>query len=128
MTGTQILDSEILKITRELINKGTRYDLEYLNKTYDDELIFVRMNREGEVIKMSKKDNLEFFGYLKDSGAEPLNDYSEFHYADNDGKNGFVMLTRRMKQGAEEEEFLFNIYWEKKHGSWKIIRESVFQK
>lgn len=69
---------------------------------------------------------MDFFKTLKSSKAKPLNNYVEFHYADNDGENGFIVLTRKMKQMKEEEEFLFNIYWKKINGEWKIIRETVF--
>lgn len=56
---------------------------------------------------------MAFFKSLKEKNAKPLNNYAEFHYADNDGENGFIILTRRMKQLETEREFTFNIQWEK---------------
>lgn len=71
---------------------------------------------------------MAFFRNLKENNAEPLNTYAEFHYVDNDGENGFVILTRKMQQLEKEQEFLFNIYWKKKNNQWKIIREVVYIK
>jgi len=71
---------------------------------------------------------MDFFRQLKNSNAEALNNYTEFHYADNDGNKGFVILTRKMKQLQTEQEFLFNIYWEKINDDWKIVREVVYVK
>ncbi|AVR45146.1 hypothetical protein C7S20_07600 [Christiangramia fulva] len=128
MKKQELIDTEIENLTLDLIKHGTTFDLDYLEMVYDDELVFVQMTRDKKIVRFGKKDNMDFFRNLKYSGSEPLNDYSEFHYADNDGKKGFVILTRKMKKGGEEDEFLFNIYWEKKNGNWKIIRESVLQK
>ncbi len=122
------IDSEIKNLTQELINNGTKYDLEYLENIYDDDLKFVRIDKENNIQVLTKKDNIDFFTELKNSGAEPLNNYAEFHYADNDGENGFIVLTRKMKQMEKEQEFLFNNYWRKINGKWKIIRETVFVK
>ncbi len=120
------MDSEIKNLTQKLIDNGTKYDLEFLENIYHDDLKFVRIDNENNIQVLTKKDNMDFFTDLKNSGAKPLNNYVEFHYADNDGENGFVVLTRKMKQMEEEQEFLFNIYWKKIDGEWKIIRETVF--
>ncbi|NVK66316.1 MAG: nuclear transport factor 2 family protein [Flavobacteriales bacterium] len=125
MTDKKV-DPEIKKITQELIDNGTRYDLEFLDNIYHDSLKFVRIDKENNIQVLTKEDNMDFFTNLKSSGAKPLNNYAEFHYADNDGENGFVVLTRKMKQMEKEQEFLFNIYWKKMDGKWKIIRETVF--
>ncbi len=123
-----MIDNEIKNLTQELIDNGTKYNIEFLEKIYDNNLKFLRIDRNNNVQLLTKEDNLQFFKSLKDSGAEPLNNFAELHYADNDGKNGFIILTRKMKQRDKEEEFLFNIYWENINGSWKIVRESVIVK
>ncbi len=119
------IDKEIKNLTQQLIDKGTKYDLEFLDNIYHDNLKFVRIDNENNIEVLTKKDNMDFFTDLKNSGAKPLNNYAEFHYADNDGENGFVVLTRKMRQMEKEQEFLFNIYWKKINGEWKIIRETV---
>lgn len=77
---------------------------------------------------MIKADNMAFFKSVKESNATPLNNYAEFHYADNDGEDGFIILIRRMKQlgDTSEQEFTFNIQWKKKNGHWRIIKETVY--
>lgn len=122
------IDSEIKNLTQELIDNGTKYNLEFLDSIYHEELIFIRIDKENNVQVLTKKDNMDFFTELKNAGAPPLNNYAEFHYADNDGESGFIVLTRKMKQMEKEQEFLFNIYWRKTNGKWKIIRETVFVK
>jgi hypothetical protein len=123
-----MIDNEIKNLTQELIDNGTTYNLEFLENIYDDNLKFLRIDKNNNVQLLTKEDNLKFFKSLKESGAKPLNNSAEFHYADNDGKNGFIVLTRKMMQRDKEEEFLFNIYWEKKKNSWRIVRESVIIK
>lgn len=120
------VDKEIQELTQNLIDNGTQYNLEFLDNVYDEALKFVRIDKENNVQVLSKDDNIAFFRTLKESGAEPLNGYAEFHYADNDGESGFIVLTRKMKQIDEEQEFLFNIYWKKQDKGWKIIREVVY--
>lgn len=120
------IDAEIKNLTQELIDHGTKYDLEFLDNVYHNDLKFVRIDKENNIQVLTKKDNMDFFTHLKSTGAKPLNNYAEFHYADNDGENGFIVLTRKMKQMEEEQEFLFNIYWKKIDGEWKVIHEAVF--
>ena len=122
------IDPEIKKLTQELIDNGTIYNLEYLDKVYDDNLKYIRIDKDNKILLLTKEDNMVFFKSLKDSGAKPLSKYAEFHYADNDGKKGYVILTRKMKRNGIEQEFLFNIYWENLSGEWKIVRETVFLK
>ncbi len=120
------IDKEIKTLTQQLIDNGTKYNLEFLENIYHDDLKFVRIDNENNIQVLTKKDNMGFFTDLKNSGAKPLNNYAKFHYADNDGENGFVVLTRKMQQMEKEQEFLFNIYWKKIDGEWKVIRETVF--
>lgn len=123
-----MIDKEIKDLTQKLIDNGTKYDLDFLNNIYDENLKFVRIDQENNIQVLTKADNMAFFKSLKESNAKPLNNYAEFHYADNDGGNGFIVLTRKMKQLDVEQEFLFNIYWKKQNGSWKIVREVVYIK
>lgn len=123
-----MIDQEIKNLTDTLVARGTHFDLEFLNTIYSDDLKFIRVDKENNIQLLTKKDNMAFFKGLKDDGAAPLNNYSEYHYADNDGEYGFVILTRKMKQMEDEQTFLFNIYWQKILGDWKIVREVVFTK
>lgn len=120
------IDAEIKNLTQKLIDNGTKYNLEFLDKVYHNDLKFVRVDKENNIQVLTKKDNMDFFTHLNNAGAEPLNNYAEFHYGDNDGENGFIVLTRKMKQMEEEQEFMFNIYWRKIDDEWKIVRETVF--
>ncbi len=122
------IDPEIKKLTRELIDNGTKFNLKYLDSVYHKDLKFIRIDKENNISALTKKDNMDFFTSLKNSGSEPLNNYAEFHYADNDGENGFIILTRKMKQMETEQEFLFNINWKKIENEWKIVRETVIVK
>ncbi len=81
-----------------MIDKGTKYDLEFLENIYHDNLKFIRIDKENNIQVLTKKDNMDFFTSLKKSESKPLNNYAKFHYADNDGENGFIVLTRKMKQ------------------------------
>ncbi|GEM_PF-241999 len=121
-----MIDKEIKDLTQSLIDNGTRYDLDFLNNIYDEDLKFIRIDKENNIQVLSKADNMDFFKNLKASNAKPLNNYAKFHYADNDGQNGFIVLTRRMKQLEIEQEFTFNIQWKKTNGEWKIVRETVY--
>ena len=126
--STLTIDPEIKELTQGLIDNGTIFNLEYLDRIYDDNLKYIRVDKDNNILVLTKQDNMEFFESLKNSGAEPLSKYAEFHYADNDGKRGYIILTRKMKRQGVEQEFLFNIYWEKMDGEWRIIRETVFLK
>lgn len=128
LSAQNMIDKEIKDLTQNLIDNGTKYDLNFLNNIYDENLKFIRIDKENKIQVLNKADNMAFFKSLRDSNAEPLNNYAEFHYADNDGENGFIVLTRKMKQLETEQEFLFNIYWKKQNGNWKIVREVVYVK
>lgn len=123
-----MIDNEIKSLTQELIDNGTKYNLEFLDNIYAENLKFIRIDRENNIQVLTKGDNMDFFKGLKDSNAKPLNNYAEFLYADNDGENGFIILIRKMKQLEVEDNFLFNIYWKKLNEKWKIIREVVYIK
>lgn len=87
--------------------------MDFLDRVYHKDLKLVRIDKEYNIETLTKKDTMNFFTFLKNSGAKPLNDFAEFYYSDNDGKNGFIVLTRKMKQMEKEQGFLFNIHWKK---------------
>lgn len=122
------MNEEIIQQTQQLINKGTQFDLDFLENVYDEHLIFIFVDNQNQIKTLDKEANMNFFRNLKATNAEPLNTYAEFHYADNDGENGFVILSRKMQLSEKEQDFLFNIYWKKKNGQWKIVREVVYIK
>ena len=123
-----MIDKEIKERTLQLIEHGTNYDLEFLDQVYDEELKFIRLDRHAKVEVLSKADNMAFFAERKAQQAPALNKEAEFHYADNDGENAYVILTRKMQQFDVDQSFLFQIQWKKKQGDWKIIREVVYLK
>jgi len=125
---SRIIDPEIKKITQQLIDNLTNYDLKYLDSIYHEDLKFIIIDKEDNVSILTKKNNMDLFTSLKKSGAKPLNNYVEFHYADNDGENGFIITTRKIKLKEIEQEFLFNMHWKKIKNNWKIIRETVIEK
>lgn len=122
------MNEEIIQQTQQLINKGTQFDLDFLENVYDEHLIFIFVDNQNQIKTLDKEANMDFFRNLKGTNAEPLSTYAEFHYADNDGENGFVILSRKMQLSEKEQDFLFNIYWKKKNGQWKIVREVVYIK
>ncbi|MDO4229914.1 MAG: hypothetical protein Q4C98_08870 [Capnocytophaga sp.] len=121
-------NEEIIQLTQELIHRGTQFDLDFLENIYDENLIFIFVDSQNQIKTLNKEDNMNFFRNLKGKNAEPLNTYAEFHYADSDGENGFVILSRKMQLSENEQDFLFNIYWKKQENQWKIVREVVYIK
>ncbi|MDV2517207.1 nuclear transport factor 2 family protein [Enterococcus faecalis] len=121
-----MIDDKIKTLTEELIQRGTTYDLDFLENVYDDSLKFTRVLPDESVEVLSKEENIRFFQSLKKSNAAPLNTKHPILFADNDGKTGTIILKRRMQQLDKEQDFLFNITWNNSKGVWKIVREVVF--
>ena len=107
-----MIDETMKALTEELIARGTSYDIDFLRRVYADDLKFVRILPDNTVQILSKQDNLEFFQALKDNGAAPLNTAHTILFADSDGETGTIVLKRRMSQGAQEQDFLFDHHLE----------------
>ncbi|EMS74307.1 hypothetical protein H318_14613 [Enterococcus durans IPLA 655] len=121
-----MIDQTIKKLTETLIQRGTKFDMEFLEHIYDDSLKFIRISPDNSVEILSKQDNIDFFQGMKDSNAKPLNTEHQILFADKEGNRGNIILKRKMQQLEKEQDFLFNISWLNNDGEWKIIREVVF--
>ncbi|HCT8122750.1 TPA: hypothetical protein OT925_001139 [Enterococcus faecalis] len=60
-----MIDDQIKTLTEELIQRGTTYDLDFLENVYDDSLKFTRVLPDESVEVLSKEENIRFFQSLK---------------------------------------------------------------
>lgn len=44
-----MIDKEIKDLTQSLIDNGTKYDLDFLNNIYDENLKFIQIDKENNI-------------------------------------------------------------------------------
>lgn len=116
----------IITQTKNLINSGTNYDMESLDSIYSKELRIVRLDEKGNVTVLNKKENMAFFRLKSQLGSAPLSKQTKFHYAEINGNQGYVFLTRVMKLTDRWEELKYHIEWENIEGRWQVVHENVY--
>ncbi|MDO5106577.1 hypothetical protein [Capnocytophaga sp.] len=54
-------NEEIIRQTQQLINRGTQFDLDFLDTIYDENLIFLFVDNQNQIKTLNKAENMVFF-------------------------------------------------------------------
>ena len=116
----------VQKVVETLIENGSRYNVEVLEKIYHANLKIVKINEHGEVEAIDRDTNMEFFRQKMSSQAPPLSTAAEFNFVDADSTFGHVIVTRQMQLADRPEKSVFSILLKKESGSWQVFHETAF--
>lgn len=116
----------VQQVVESLIENGSRYNVDALEKIYHAKLKIVKINENGEVVAISRDANMEFFRQKQASQAPPLSTAAEFNFVDADAMFGHVIVTRQMQLADRPEKSVFSILLTNESGSWKVFHETAF--
>ena len=119
--------AEVRRTIERLIENGSTYNLEYLDRLYHERLQVFFIEDSDAVTLVDKPSNMSVFRSKRDAGAEPLSRWARFNHVQAVGNNGFVIVTRRMNlRGRGEEEFVLAIHLVFEDSRWQVTHETVF--
>lgn len=119
------MDSKKLtELTQQLIYEATHFNVPYVKQTYADNLLIVKVDKNGVVDTMNKEQLVSFVQGNSDANATPFSTKAEFHYAVCDGNMGMVVMTRDLELNGKSDPKFFTLIWEYSSERWQVVKES----
>lgn len=119
------MDSKKLtELTQQLIYEATHFNVPYVKQTYADNLLIVKVDKNGVVDTMNKDQLVSFVQGNSDAKATPFSTKAEFHYAVCDGNMGMVVMTRDLELNGKSDPKFFTLIWEYSSERWQVVKES----
>ncbi len=117
---------EVRQTVQRLIESGSAYDVDALERIYHKELKIIKIDERDNVTLINREENMAFFRSKLESEAEPLSREAGFLHAQADGRTGHVVVVRRMKLTDRFEKSVFSIRLVWEEGRWQVIDETAF--
>ncbi|MNK34147.1 hypothetical protein D3C87_526480 [compost metagenome] len=114
----------LIELTKELIYQATHFNVPYVKQIYADNLLIVKVDKNGMVDTMNKEQLIGFVQSNSDAKAAPFSTKAEFHYAVCDGNMGMVVMTRDLELNGKSDPKFFTLIWEYSSGRWQVAKES----
>ncbi|MEY8760622.1 hypothetical protein [Chryseobacterium tongliaoense] len=119
------MDSEkLIELTKQLIYEATHFNVPYVKQIYGDNLLIVKVDKNGVVDTMNKEQLVSFVQGNSDTKATPFSTKAEFHYAVCDENMGMVVMTRDLELNGKSDPKFFTLIWEYSSGRWQVVKES----
>jgi hypothetical protein len=115
---------QLIELTKELIYEATHFNVTYVKQIYADNLLIVKVDKDGGVDTMNKEQLVSFVQGNSDANATPFSTKAEFHYAVCDGNMGMVVMTRDLELNGKPDPKFFTLIWEYSSGRWQVVKES----
>ncbi|MFH5799389.1 hypothetical protein [Haladaptatus sp. CMAA 1911] len=117
---------DVKHTVERLIENGSQFDVEVLDRIYHEQLRIVHIDETGTVSTLNRAENIALFREARDSGAETLSTNAEFDCVGADTGEGGVLVTRRMRSQVRPEKSIFSIRLVQGDGRWQVIHETAF--
>jgi len=114
----------LIELTKELIFQATHFNVPYIKQVYANNLLIVKVEKNGVVETMNKKQLVGFVQSNSDANVKPFSTKAEFHYAVCDGNMGMVVMTRDLELNGKSDPKFFTLIWEYSSGRWQLVKES----
>ena len=111
-------------MTKELIFQVTHFNVPYIKQVYANNLLIVKVEKNGVVETMNKEQLVGFVQSNSDAKATPFSTKATFHYAVCDGNMGMVEMTRDLELNGTSDPKFFTLIWEYSSGKWQVVKES----
>jgi hypothetical protein len=119
---------QLIELTKELIDRATHFDLEYVKAAYADNLLIIKVDALGAVDTMNKEQLVSFIKENKDANRDPISSTTAYHYAICEEKMGVVVITRELVFDGKLSRKFFTLIWEYLDGRWQIVKESAIDR
>ncbi len=93
----------------ELIQVGTSFDTEQLDRLYHDDMQIRIIDLEGNLTKADKPSFVAMLREMTANGAGPMNTWAQFNEITADGDKGHVLITRKNELGGAPSILVLSI-------------------
>ncbi len=122
LTGSEVA---VKQTVVDIIERGSVYDVEFLDRHYADTLKIVRVGSDGNTSVLGKGEVLGFMQGMRARGQEPLSTEAKFNHLEVTDDLAHVVVTRRMKLFGRDEKSVYSLCLAKKAAGWQVVKETV---
>lgn len=118
-------EQQIKETIENLIQAGTRYDINQLELIYHKSLQVIMINETGDKMISNKQDFKDLFQSKLNNGDAPLNTWALFNHIDVQENKGHVIITRKVNLTGKEQKLILSIDLIKEENRWQVTREII---
>jgi hypothetical protein len=126
------VDPELRQVVEEFVKAVDNRDIAVVAAAYSPEFLNVRVADDGGFVRLSGRQILAMLNPTVAGEAPPIQPIpardTVIHHAEVIGEMGFVLMTRVKDLGAGWEPMYYSLIWQKRAGSWELLREFVHQR
>ena len=126
MTAQAKRITEVKQTIESLINAGSTYKIDELDKIYHEDLHVVMVDEDDHVSIAKKEDFKNIFKAKLDAGAEPMNTWSKIHHIEADDQKAHVLVCRENDLNGHNLLLFLSIDLVFEDHRWQVIREVIF--
>lgn len=126
MTEYTAEQAEVRQAVDELIQTATSYDVETLDRIYNDKLEVIMLDTKDNLNFANKEDFKGLFRSKRDAGDPPMNTWAKYHNISVDGDKAHVLLSRKNDLNGQNMILILSMDLLKEDGHWQILREVIF--
>jgi len=117
---------KLIELTKELIYEATHFNVPYVKQIYADNLLIVKVSKQGAVDTMNKDQLVSFVQGNSDGKVAPFSTKADFHYGLCDGNMGIVVMTRDLELNGKSDPKFFTLIWEYSSDRWQVVKETCY--
>lgn len=119
----QIYNPEIVQFIDVLAQTGSNYRMDEMDALYTDDLAFLVLSPEGDILRFSKQQMFNEFRSRRDANEPPLSTEKRILHIEEQGDDATAILYRRMSEKAAAA--IYELRLKKLGGKWKVAGETV---
>lgn len=110
-------------VVEKLIERGSLYDVETMEKIYADNQCIIFVEPDGSVRRTSREEIIALFSGWAAESAPPLLSEADFLHVEETSDDAVILLRRRMQADAPSN--LYELRMRKSGEAWKVVGETV---
>lgn len=110
-------------VVEKLIERGSLYDVETMEKIYADNQCIIFVEPDGSVRRTSREEIIALFSGWAAESAAPLLSEADFLHVEETSDDAVILLRRRMQADAPSN--LYELRMRKSGEAWKVVGETV---
>jgi len=117
------LDPAIESVIADVVNVGSAYDLDGMERLYTADQTFLVLSGEGDVMRFTRAEVFAEFRARRDAGEPPLSTEYRVLYVEQQGEDAVALLYRRMR--PEMPPVMYELRLRSQSGRWAVRGETV---
>lgn len=112
----------------ELIQAGTTFDIDALERIYHDDMNVVMVDINGSINHANKQAFKGLFEAKKAQGAAALNTDADYKFVEADDVKAHVVITRKVNLMGDDQILILSIDLIFEDNRWQVTREVIFSR